>query len=135
MKISKLTKIITIAALLTGCASQPREPEDAVTRAQQRWDLLIAGDYVGAYEYLTPGYRSTVSAEQYDARLRTRTVKWLAAQAHEADCEAGDVCSVTVTLDFEVVMPVFGIGKQRSFQPLKEKWLLDDGAWYFLPKE
>ncbi len=134
MKINKLISVLVIAAL-AGCATQPRQTEDAVTRAQQRWDLLIAGDYRGAYRYLTPGYRSTVSAEQYDARLRTRTVKWLSAEAHEAECDAEGVCSVKVTLDFEVQMPIPGLGKQRSFQPLTEKWLLDDGVWYFLPKE
>ena len=134
MKINKLASILVITAL-TACAAQPRQSEDAVTRAQQRWDLLIAGDYSSAYEYLTPGYRTTVSAEQYDARLKTRTVKWLAAEAHRAECELEGVCSVEVTLDFEVQMPIPGIGKQRSFQPLTEKWLLDDGVWYFLPKE
>lgn len=134
MKIKKLIPIIVIA-WVTACATQPRSGDDAVTRAQQRWDLLIAGDYLGAYQYLTRGYRSTVSAQQYDARLRTRTVKWLSAEAHEAECDGEGVCSVQVTLDFEVQMPIPGIGKQRSFQPLTEKWLLDDGVWYFLPKE
>ncbi len=135
MKIKRLITAIAFTMALAGCATQPREPEDPMTRAQQRWDLLIAGDYRGAYEYLTPGYKSTVSAQQYDARLRTRTVRWLSAQAYPAECDGEGVCEVPVSLDFEVQMPIPGIGKQRSFQPLKEKWLLNDGVWYFLPKE
>ena len=135
MKINRLIAAAPVAVLLAGCAGQPREPEDVKARAQQRWDLLIAGEHKQAYEYLTPGYRTTVGADQYDARLRTRTVKWLSTQVHGAECETEDVCTVKTTLNFEVQMPIPGIGKQRSFQPLNEKWLLNDGVWYFLPKK
>jgi hypothetical protein len=60
------------ATLLSACATGGGVAADApadvkraavADRAKARWDRLIAGDLAGAYEYLSPASRATLSLE------------------------------------------------------------------------
>src|SRR5215470_5260667 len=99
---------LLLAAALAACAPVKKDDGAAVEqRALARWNLLIAHQADKAYDYLTPGYRLTVSREKYAAQMNDTALRWKAAHAGGHSCEA-DTCTVTVMVDVQVPMP--GIG-------------------------
>jgi hypothetical protein len=144
-----------VLALLAGCqsggtrpdgaASRPAEPRATaataesseamlLVRANERWQLLIAGKFAEAYEYLSPGYREVVDREEYVQTMAKRQVFWNAAEAHDQECRDG-FCRVRVDVLYTVNMPVMGVGEVSSSTTVIENWLLgEDGRWYFVPE-
>ncbi len=116
----------------TGCAK--KDPAGMVSqRAVERWDLLAEHHAVKAYDYLSPGYRSTHTLEQYVAFVATSRVQWKSAKVDSVQCEE-DVCTAKLT----VVTVLPGAVMQRPSDmeyaaPVVEKWVRADAQWYFLP--
>ena len=113
---------------LAGCAgigvdSSPEAKQKAVAaRAEARWQLLIKGDFAGAYEFLSSGSKATMSLELYKAKMRPGG--WRQASVEKVDCEA-EVCRVTVAITFDRPQ-MKGIE-----MPLREIWIIEQGsAWY-----
>jgi hypothetical protein len=105
-----------------------------LARATERWQLLIAGKFAEAYEYLSPGYREVVDREEYVQTMAKRQVFWNAAEAHDQECRDG-FCRVRVDVLYTVNMPVMGVGEVSSSTTVIENWLLgEDGRWYFVPE-
>jgi hypothetical protein len=102
-------------------------------RALNRWNLIIAGDFARAYDYLSPGYRSTRERQDYVTVMNQRPIRWSKANVFDEACESADACTVKVQLDFQIEMPVAGVGKVDSLSVVDEKWLRVDGSWYMLP--
>ncbi|MBS0591433.1 MAG: hypothetical protein JSR65_12460 [Proteobacteria bacterium] len=133
---NKLNSPLLIAGLaalaLGGCGSN--DPAKAVgQRAIERWDLLAGTHAVKAYDYLTPGYRSTHTLEQYVAFVATSRVHWKSAAVDNVHCEE-DVCTAKILV--KSVMPGSVIGRGDDLQidlPVTEKWVRSDGQWFFLP--
>lgn len=148
--------VLAMAALLSACASTQDKDEapkagaglstsDGVKvstdplaplerRATDRWKLLIAGDAAGAYAYLTPGYRTTKTSEQYAEWVRTRQIKWKAAFYSDHQCESPDACKADLIVSAESMLR--GVSTpQLSSGTISEDWLRIDGVWYHLPKE
>ena len=123
------------ALALAACATTPAPtPEEAVLeRAQERLDLLLAEDLAGAYEYLSPGYRSGVTLPAYQREVLSRPVRWTSARAVASDCSE-DVCNVRIALEFEVYAAVPGMSRFKSPGAGEERWLRIDGQWYYVPK-
>jgi len=113
-----------LAVAVTACASvQQRPPEQVVRdRAQARWDALVKGDTKTAYEYLSPGYRSFTTLEQYGKSVNKNF--WKSVVVHDVVC-AADSCEVHGTMDYEV----FG---KRTTSPYKEKWIREGSNWWFV---
>lgn len=102
-------------------------------RVTDRWKLLIAGDASRAYTYLTPGYRTTVTEQQYGDWLRSRQIKWISGKYVDRDCASAEMCEVSVLVAVQTKLP--GVpGVQETAAAVPEKWLLIDGVWYHLPK-
>ncbi|MGB4859215.1 MAG: hypothetical protein WBP11_07775, partial [Dokdonella sp.] len=101
-------------------------------RAEQRWTYLIDKKADQAYEFLTPGYRKAKTLDQYVAEKSSVALKWKSAKATRADCEE-DVCTVFVTLYYEVTLPNTGSQPIDTFAPMREKWMKVGKQWYFLP--
>ncbi len=126
-------------ALTTGCAttggksgSPAQDPEAAVERrAAERWQLVVDGNMHAAYEYLTPGYRSTYTANEY-ARQGSAAIRWIRGDIKGVECDGLDSCRATVEVRYAVTMP--GAGQVTSVNLQQEHWLLSDGTWYFLPE-
>lgn len=125
---------VGISALLAvGCAK--KDPADLVRqRAIERWDLLAERHAVKAYDYLSPGYRSTHTLEQYVAFVATARVQWKSAKVDSVQCQEEEVCTAKLT----VVTVLPGAVMQRPSDmeysaPVVEKWVRSDGQWYFLP--
>ena len=105
-------------------------------RAKQRWDLLVAGRFAEAYDFLSPGYRAVNPREEYAAGLMGRPVRWLSAEVKEKSCPEGEAyCDIHVDVQYEVQSTLPGVGSLKSVGPLQERWIEIDGSWYFVPKE
>lgn len=127
------------ALLLAGCASTgaPGQPapvaEGVEQRSTQRWDHLLAKQYVEAYGFLTPGHRAKLTPERYAAQVSVLPVKWTSAEVLGSEC-VEDRCDVRVDLGYRVRSHLPGVGWIESRRVVVEKWLRLDGSWYYLPE-
>jgi hypothetical protein len=120
--------------LITGCATMNVSPEEAVTlRAQERWDVLLADDLEAAYEYLTPGYRSSVSPKGYQRKLLLQPVQWTEAEVRETSCSES-TCKVKISIKFTVYGAVPGRQKFDSRGFVDENWIRIDNEWFLAPE-
>ncbi len=124
------------ALLLAGCAGMGAKPpeEAASERARERLDHLLAGDFAAAYEYLSPGYRSGVSLNDYQRKMLSRRFQWREATVGQSECSE-DVCKVRISMDFVVVGALPGVSRYETKGGGEENWIRTDGQWYYLPKE
>jgi hypothetical protein len=128
------------AAALAGCATGPAKPgkpakDESADVIQQksveRWDFLIAHQADKAYDYLSPGYRSTKTREAYAKEMNDRPIRWTKANYNNQQCD-GDTCKVSLIVNYSVKMP--GMSRNtNAFSPLTETWIKADGRWYYLP--
>lgn len=115
-------------------ASPARSEAETVEQAATRyWTHLVNGNAAEAYEYLSPGYRQTISREQYVERIRNLPVRRTGAQFLDKDCPEPDVCHVRMMISFRITMAVAGVGEVSSVDFRTEKWIRSGGKWYTLP--
>lgn len=120
--------------LLSACATTLSTENTIENRAAARWDALLSGDLAGAYEYLSPGYRSSVTSLQYQRQVLLSRVKWTAARYIASDCTE-TTCKVTISLDYTIYGALPGVTSFSSTQEIKESWVKADGNWYFVPNK
>ena len=121
-------------AAVAGCATVPAKEEDnsiIKERAVTRWNLLIAHKADQAYDYLSPGFRSTISREKYADEMNQRGVHWDKVNYVSQECEA-TTCKVRLLVDYRITLKG-SVGTVKSMAPLVETWIKTDGKWYFLP--
>lgn len=146
IRISLLAASIGLLSACGGGATRPDAPGAAAppskaptgleARAKARWDLLVAGKFAEAYEYLSPGMRAITARDAYAASLVGRPVKWLGAEVKGKECPEGEgFCDVAVDVSYEVQSTLPGVGALRSVGPVQERWIEIEGNWYFVPKE
>jgi hypothetical protein len=124
---------IGVAALMAAGCSKKDPAETVGQRAIERWDLLAGKQAVKAYDYLSPGYRSTHTLEQYVAFIATSRVRWKSAKVESVQCD-----EETCTAKLKVISTLPGAMLHRSQDmeyttSVAEKWVRGDGQWYFLP--
>jgi len=121
--------------LLSACATSTSvSPESLVeARATARWEALFGGDLAGAYEYLSPGYRTSVSSLQYQRSILLKQVAWTSAEYVGASCEE-TICKVNFNVGFTVSGALRGVKSYKGTQMVEESWVLIDGQWYFVPE-
>ena len=127
--------LVVAAATLAACSSSggSRKDEGAVVeaRALERWNLLIAHQAEKAYDYLSPGFRQTVTREKYAEQKNDVAVRWKAAPVSGHHCD-GDSFTVEVMIDTQVQRP--GICRTApTTLPAEERWVKVDRSWYYLP--
>lgn len=133
--LAALSMVLLAVLVLPGCASKPVTDDQVVAeRAQARWDALLAGDLEGAYEYFSPGYRSTVSVIDFAVDLRTRRIGWISAEYLEHNCE-GSRCTVKFDLGYRVRRPVPGLDVWNGTDRIEENWIKTKGQWWYLPEK
>ena len=120
--------------LLSACATSTSvSPESQVEeRATARWEALFSGDLAGAYEYLTPAYRTSVSSLSYQRSVLLKPVAWTSAKYVESACEES-LCKVKFNVGFTVSGALPGVKSYKGTQIIEESWVLIDGQWYFVP--
>jgi uncharacterized protein YchJ len=124
----------SLFALLSACATTQRAGGDAKSRAQERWDALLAQDLDTAYAFYSPGYRTSHSRVDFEIDLRTMRVRWTGAKVLEASCEA-DLCTVQSKINYKIHRPVRGVPEWNGSQQIAERWVRVDGQWWFFPEE
>ncbi len=120
--------------LLSACATTVRTENTIEKRAMARWNTVLNGDLAGAYEFLSPGFRSSVPSLQYQRQLLLNKVKWTGAQYIESDCTE-TTCKVTISLDYTVYGAIPGVKSFDSTQEIEESWVKVDGNWYYVPNK
>ena len=133
--LGRLTRVAAVAAAaiaVSACAIQPQTTEDAVmSRAQQRWDALVAKDFKKAYSYMAPSYRALVTPEAYVKKFGTGG-RWTSVAVHSAKCEA-ERCQVKVRVEANVKIPLPGqrLGAEQHLSSYyDEPWVREDGKWW-----
>ncbi len=132
--------VLGLTLILAACAGGPGTgksqagAEDALERrVVERWNLLIAGDYTGAYDYFTPGYRSTRTAEAFAASAKPAIMTWRSIEWRGANCETPDSCLVSLLLSYSV--QIAGAGTVPAITEVKERWMRIGGDWHHLPQQ
>ncbi len=120
--------------LLSACATTTRKADSIEKRATARWHALLADDLAGAYEYLSPGFRSSVSSVRYQRSVLVRRVKWTGARYIESDCTE-TTCKVRISLVYTIYGGIPGVKSFASTQTIQESWVLIDGQWYHVPEK
>ena len=133
MKIRFLIVIGYSVLLLSACATISTPQDDVARRATERMELILSGELLAAYEYLSPGYRSSVSPEAYIAQFMARRVNWKAASMLGTECSENR-CTVSMKVDSVVLSPVPGVNKFDMSDTRKEIWVNSGGKWWYLPK-
>ena len=118
--------------LLSACATSVSKEIQVEQRATTRWEALLSGDLTGAYEYLSPGYRSSVSSIQYQRSLLLQQVKWTSAKYQESTCEE-TTCKVKILVGFTVYGALPGVKSFDGTKDIEESWVLISGNWYLVP--
>ena len=120
--------------LLSACATTMGTEDTIEKRATARWDLLFGGDYAGAYEFLSPGFRSSVSSLQYQKSLLLQRVVWTNAKYIESECTE-TTCKVSILLGYVVRGGLPGVKSFEGADVIKESWIKSDNIWYLVPKQ
>ena len=118
--------------LLSACATTSRTENTIEKRATSRWDAILSDDLAGAYEFLSPGFRSSVSSVQYQRSVLLKRVKWTAAEYIESQCTE-TTCKVKISLNYALYGALPGVKSFEGTETIEESWVLVDGNWYFVP--
>lgn len=113
-------------SLTTGANAQ--NPETLIKeRTQQRWEARLDGRYQDDYAYISPGFRSAVSADAYRARFEGG-VEWLEAEVKNVSCEATR-CEVKVDVTFRLLQNDQAQDPAGQ-QVMDEIWIFVNDEWW-----
>ena len=130
----RLALAAVVAFAFASCASQPRNESDhVVERAQELRELLIAGELEEAYEYYSPGYRSTHSLIDFGVQERTRRVRYTSVNYQSHECDESR-CIVKFDMGYRVATPVPGLSYYDGTSLVEDTWIKTQGEWWYLPK-
>jgi len=118
--------------LLSACAGTEPKASSIEERSTAYWDKLFSGDLAGAYEFLSPGYRSSVSSMDYQRSILTKQVQWTSAKYIESDCSEA-TCAVWISLGYMVSGAIPGVKSFTGTEKVEESWIKVDGMWYLVP--
>jgi len=91
-------------------------------RAEARWELLIKGDFDGAYQFMSAGSRETTSLERFKANIRHNAFR--AIKTESVTCD-GDACTVRLALTYD------HSSMKGIVTAVMESWIIDGSqAWY-----
>jgi len=130
---------LLLPLLLAACgggASVKAPANDSVLekRSVERWDLLIAHKAEKAYDFLTPGTRTTESREKYAADMNNRPVHWQSVTYIDRKCDDPDACTLQLQAAYSVNMSARMGQDVQSVTLLWERWIRVNGQWYYLPE-
>ena len=123
-----------VCLLLSACAAGTPREDDIGARAQARWDLLLSGELNGAYGFLSPGYRSSVSSISYQRAMLLQKVRWSDAGYIDSEC-LENTCKVRISLDYVLLQAVPGVPRYDGSKTVEEDWIKSGGQWWFVPKK
>ena len=126
--------LLSSLLLLSACATTAPKAADIQERANARWEALFSGDLAAAYEYLSPGYRSSVSSNQYMRAILLKRVQWIAAEYKTHECTETS-CKVKFVLSYRVAGALPGVKSYVGKMDIEEPWVMVDQQWYYVPQQ
>lgn len=130
-----LVPMLLVSACATtggGATSGAKNAGPVVKRAEERWDAVLANDFEKAYEYYSPGFRSSQTRGEFELAMRLRKVQFSDAVYQEQSCET-DVCTLKFRVGYQIASPVPGLETWESKTTLEEKWVRTQGQWWYYP--
>lgn len=120
---------------LSACAIlEPSKPEDQVRqRATERWQALVKGEFIRAYEYNTPGFKAVVTPDGFRNRFGG-AVTWVRAEVIGVNCPDVNKCVSSIKLEFKPALAMSFGTKEPLTNYLDETWLREEGQWWFFQK-
>jgi len=125
---------LCLLLLLSACASTGGLKGSVEQRATERWGFLFSDNLTAAYDYLSPGYRSSVSLKQYQRTILLQRIKWTSAKYIESECVETS-CKVKISIDYTVYGALPGVKSFDGTQEIEESWVKVDGKWYLVPNK
>lgn len=117
---------------LSACATSVSKENQIEERVTGRWDAIFSGDLAAAYNYLSPGTRSSISSLQYQRSILTQRVLWTGARYVRSECQES-TCKVNVSIDYTINGALPGVTSFKGTTDIEESWVLIDGTWYMVP--
>jgi len=123
------------SVLLAGCASlpggQPQDPAAQVAeRTLARDRAYQEGDLEAVYRYFTPGYKQTMSVEQYRNQLPF-SIDLKESEVLDVTCdESGQRCEVKKRWVYQLDSPM-GKAVGDVDKVKKEVWIRSKDEWYY----
>jgi len=130
-KIKIILLILSTVMLLSACEDPEKGKLDS--RAMEYWRYKINKDFDKAYEYLSPGWRSTESKETFARRMSLSVVKWLSVKIKEKICSEKDLCVVVFEIVYEYRFKGGVGGEIQVPSEVKETWMMKGNVWYHVP--
>jgi hypothetical protein len=128
---------IVIMCLLMACsppAELTEEQRSALEqRVEQRWRALVARDFASAWEYTTPAYRGIFPKQLYVRKFSYAT-EWELTGLEVVNYDgAAAVASVVVRVMSKPTKQTSSASIAIGARPrsLRERWILEDGEWWF----
>lgn len=135
---AQITMLAALAAVfMAGCASTgggSGGTSALVERAEARWDAVLGGDFERAYQYYSPGYRSSHTRGDFEVTMRLRKVQYREAEYAEHACE-GDRCDLKFNVKYRIASPVPGLDKWEGNTIIDETWIRTGDEWWYLPED
>jgi hypothetical protein len=125
---------LALAACGGVSAVKPQDDSVLEKRAIERWNLLIAHKAEKAYDFLTPGSRTTETREKYASDMNNRPVHWQSVTYVDRKCDDADACTLQLQASFSVNMSARMGHDVQSVTLLWERWIRVNGQWYYLPE-
>jgi len=120
--------------MMSACATVVSPEIKIEDRVNARWKALLSDDLAGAYEFLSPGFRSGVTSVQYQRSLLLKKVRWISADYLSNEC-GEDTCNVKVSLGYKLYGVLPGVKSFEGTQTTEESWVKADGQWYYVPEQ
>jgi hypothetical protein len=117
---------------LIACDTSGPAKSSIEERATARWEALLGDDLAGAYEFLSPGTRSSVSSAQYQKSILAQKVQWTGAKYIKSDCTES-ACKVWISIDFALHGALPGVKTFKGTKEIEESWVLVERNWYLVP--
>lgn len=131
-----LLPLLAACAAGGGARAPLTDEQQLTTRPMARWDHLIKGEVEQAWDYLSPGYRSTRDRQAYIDSMSSRPLVWLSSEYHSHDCDQnGLFCTVNLKVTFRVKSQTLGVGEIESYSFLSERWIKSGEIWYHVPED
>jgi hypothetical protein len=130
-KIKLTIVLMTTILLLTAC--DDKESGKLENRVLDFWNLKIEKDFKTAYQFLSPGWKSTESELSYASRMSMSRANWLNVHIKSKKCSQTDLCEVNVEIEYEFRFRGVG-GKDMIVKTdLTENWIMKNNIWYHVP--
>lgn len=108
-----------------------RSEQALARRAQYFWDMKVAGDVAGAYQYMAESYRRRVTPAGF-ARDGQGLVLHTGATVLAVNVDAEEpVAKVNVEISHRFNKAAFVDMENKS--SIQERWIFENGGWYRWP--